>query len=161
MFRWPERSSATWTTFVIWIVARFTHWCVTCAMSSTSPHVCWTATTSSVPAAYVAGPMTAASVAPSAGKRYEQTGIHYSLDLLSAMKCSQGIPIKSCNNSDGAVRSKFLKKRVMEAALLASYTGYPISCCWYYINKSSNKSKQASQRSRADSKDYFNFKLVV
>lgn len=46
------------------------HWCVTCVMSSTSLHVCWTAITSSVPAAYEAGPMTAVSAAPSVGKTY-------------------------------------------------------------------------------------------
>lgn len=59
-----------------------TPWCVTCAMSSTSPRVCWTATTSSVPAAYVVGPMTAASAAPSVGKKLhcdvdeDQFGLH-------------------------------------------------------------------------------------
>lgn len=107
LFRWRERSSATWTTSVIWIVARFTPWCVTCAMSSTSPHVCWIATTSSVPAAYVAGPMTAVSVAPSAGKTYEHASIHHLLCLLSPVNCSHGITVKSlwlnCNNSNRAV----------------------------------------------------------
>lgn len=45
-------------------------WCVTCVMSSTGLHACWTATTSSVLAAYEAGPMTAVSAAPSVGKTY-------------------------------------------------------------------------------------------
>lgn len=66
--RWQEESSPTWTIFVMWIVVMSTPWCVTCAMSSIRPHVCWTAITSSVPAVYAAGPMTAVSAAPSVGK---------------------------------------------------------------------------------------------
>lgn len=45
-------------------------WCVTCVTNSTGLHACWTATTSSVPAAYEAGTMTAVSAAPSVGKTY-------------------------------------------------------------------------------------------
>lgn len=67
--RWPEESSATWTTCATWTVLTSTPWCVTCAMSSTSPRVCSTATTSSVPAAYEAGQVTVVSAAPSVGKR--------------------------------------------------------------------------------------------
>lgn len=67
--RWQEESSTTWAVCVKWIVLMFTPWCVTCAMSSTSPHVYWTATTSFVPAAWEVGLLTIASAAPSVGKR--------------------------------------------------------------------------------------------
>lgn len=136
LFRWRERSSATWTTSVIWIVARFTPWCVTCAMSSTSHRVCWIATTSFVPAAYVAGPMTAASVAPSVGKTYEHASIHHLLCLLSPVKGSHGITVKSLwpnfTNSNRAVWSKFLKKKTSLVCSVCRISKTSISCRWYY-----------------------------
>lgn len=72
--RWLEVSSPIWTTCVMWNVVASTPWCVICAMSSTNLHVCWTATTSSVPGVYVAGPMKVVSVAPSVGKKMHCDG---------------------------------------------------------------------------------------
>lgn len=68
--RWQEDSSPTWTTFVMWTAVMSIRWCATCAKISTSPRACWTATTSSAPAVYAAGPMTAVSAAPSVGKTW-------------------------------------------------------------------------------------------
>lgn len=72
----------------MWIAVMSTLWCVTCATSSTSPHACWNATTSSVPAVYVAGPLTVVSAAPSVGKRLHcgADQEQYTLAILKAMK---------------------------------------------------------------------------
>ncbi|ROI16207.1 RING finger protein 207 [Anabarilius grahami] len=72
------------------------HSSVTCVMSNTTNHVFWTATTSSVPVACVAGPMTITSIAPSVAL-HEELYIMFSTEKKSMLciKCFRDMPIEN------------------------------------------------------------------